>query len=139
MDPLTREELLKLLERCNPRTRKTQIYTVRGKIEDGVASVREELSFIEPDGTVRAVEISELRSCACCGRAIGTDTHVGGVVQSCSSVVCANCFFVCVRCGRSLCRKDATLYGDGDVVCTSCKLVKWLRLFFSLGPIGVKK
>jgi len=95
-------------------------YIIEGSIgPDGVATVKEEFTFLE-DGSPRSVELTAVRTCPSCGRAIGTDTHVMGTASCCSAIACAGCYTTCTRCGRSLCRRHAALCPDAVYTMAPC-------------------
>ena len=64
MSEKTREELLDLLRRCSPRTRRTVMRVVEGKVSrDNAAFIQEQLSMVESDLTVRQVDFISSRTC----------------------------------------------------------------------------
>ena len=137
----TRDELLELLKKCNPRTRSTTMQAVEGRAsEDKVGYVKEELSFMEPDFTTRRVTFISSRICDC-GKLVSQDNALAGVCQyhGCTRFTCKECTRVCSRCGRMFCPDHGTVYRDGDIFCTRCRPIKWLRLFFDLGKKKVSK
>jgi hypothetical protein len=134
MSDLTRDALLKLLKQCAPRTRKTVLRVLEGKAsQDGVAFVQERMDFMEPDLTVRSVDLVVSRTCDS-GHLQDQHTHLAAVCEQCGAITCSTpgCSLNCVRCARALCRRHAHVYADGDVYCRACRPLKWLRLFFDL-------
>jgi len=135
MSKMSREDLLKLLAKCNPRTRKTVIRVVEGRMsQDDAAFVQEQVSFIEPDMTVRTVDFVSSRLCDA-GHAIDQQTRLIGQCQhnNCSAYVCSQpgCGYTCGRCGMVLCRQHARVYMEGEAYCTKCHpmvLLRWLVL-----------
>jgi hypothetical protein len=136
----TRDDLLKLLKQCNPRTRSTTIQAIEGRVsEDRVAYVKEQLSFLEPDLTTRQVTFISSRVCDCGKLATQENTIVGACQhRGCSKFVCKECSRICSRCGKIFCPHHSTVYRDGEISCYSCKPFKWLRLFFDLPRKAVK-
>lgn len=129
----TRDELLELLKRCNPRTRKTVMRVIEGKASrDNAAFIQEQLSFMEPDMTVRSVDFISSRTCDF-GHLQDQQTRVVAVCEVCGAHTCSTsgCSFTCARCGRALCRRHASVYGDNEAYCSSCRpvaLLRWLVL-----------
>lgn len=130
----TRDQLLELLKRCSPRTRKTVMRVVEGKVsQDNAAFIQEQLSFMEPDMTVRSVDFISSR---CCDFGHLQDQHVRlvAVCEICGAHTCSTsgCSFTCARCGRALCRRHAvSVYGDNEAYCSTCRpvaLLRWLVL-----------
>jgi hypothetical protein len=133
MDEKTREELLDLLSKCNPRTRRTVMRVVEGKVsQDNAAFIQEQLSFVEPDLTVRTVDFISSRTCDF-GHLQDQQTRLVAVCQACGLHTCSTpgCGFTCVRCGVALCRQHARVYGEGEAYCAKCHpvvLLRWLVL-----------
>jgi Fe2+ or Zn2+ uptake regulation protein len=136
----TRKELLDLLKGCSPRTRKTVLRLVEGKAsQDGVSFVKENLSFLEQDGTVRAVEIFGARTCDF-GHVLDQQTRLVSVCAKCGRYTCSSsspqCSWTCSCCGNSFCRSHVSTYADGESYCARCRPRKWFRLFFDLKKKG---
>ena len=133
MSEKTREEILDLLRRCNPRTRKTVLRVIEGKVsQDNAAFIQEQLSFIEPDMTVRTVDFVSSRLCDA-GHALDQQNRLLGICQhnNCSANVCSHpgCGYTC-RCGRLFCHRHVRVYGD-EAYCSRCypaALLRWLIL-----------
>jgi hypothetical protein len=135
VDEKTRDELIELLKKCNPRTRSTTIYGVEGRAsEDKVGYIKEQLSFLEPDFTMRQVTFVSSRVCDC-GTLISQENALAGVCQhpGCTKFVCIRCRRVCWRCNKTYCSEHASVYKDGETSCRRCRPIKWLRMFFDLG------
>ena len=131
MGKMSREDLLKLLAKCNPRTRKTVIRVVEGRVsQDDAAFIQEQVSFIEPDMTVRTVDFISSRLCDA-GHAIDQQTRLIGQCQHnhCSVYVCSHPGggFTCGRCGMVLCRRHAWLCGESEAYCSRCRPLVFLR------------
>jgi len=129
MSEYSREELLRLLSRCSPRTRRTVLRILEGEVaEDGVAYVREDLSFMEPDHTVRSVELISSRLCSG-GHVLDDKTRIVARAQCCGAIVCdaEGCTHVCSRCGKTLCREH-TCRVDGKDHCARCRLPALLKI-----------
>jgi len=132
MSKMSREDILKLLAKCNPRTRKTVIRRVEGKVsKDDAPFIQEQLSMIEPDMTVRQIDFISSRLCDA-GHAIDQQTRLIGQCQhsGCSAYVCshAGCGYTC-RCGRLFCRRHVHVYGADEAYCSRCHpiaLLRWL-------------
>lgn len=140
MDEKTRDELLELLKKCNPRIRSTTIQAVEGRAsEDKVGYIKEQLSFVEEDMTTRQVTFISSRLCDC-GKLVSQENTLIGTCQhsNCTSFTCKECARVCSNCGRMFCPHHVTLYRDGDIFCVRCRPIKWLRLFFDLPRKAVK-
>lgn len=129
----TRDELLELLKRCNPRTRKTVMRVIEGKVaQDKAAFIQEQLNFMEPDATVRSVDFISSRTCDF-GHLQDQHTRLVAVCEICGVHTCstAGCSYTCARCGRALCRRHASVYEDGEAYCSGCHplvLLRWLVL-----------
>jgi len=117
----TREELLELLKRSSPRTRRTVLRALEGSADvDNVAFVEDTLDFIEPDQTVRSVKFIASRTCTF-GHVLDTHTHVVAVAQCCGAVTCSaeGCSLNCSRCGKSICIRHSHRVG-GRTYCRRC-------------------
>lgn len=130
-DPLTRRDLLAYLGRCGPRSRSTVIRAIEGKVSrDQVAFIKEHLEFIEPDlVTTRTVDFVSARTCDF-GHLLDERNRLVSTASCCGALTCSveGCSLNCVRCGRSLCRRHAAVYPDGEVYCSACKSYKWLKV-----------
>lgn len=135
MSKMSREDLLKLLAKCNPRTRRTTVRQIEGKVsQDDVSFIQEQLSMLEPDLTVRQVDFIGSRLCDA-GHAIDQQTRLIGQCQhkGCSAYVCSHpgCGFTCARCGMLGCRHHMHVYETGEAYCSRCHpiaLLRWLVL-----------
>jgi len=129
----TRDELLELLKQCNPRTRKTVMRVIEGKVSrDKAAFIQEQLSFMEPDMTVRSVDVIATKTCDA-GHLLDQHVRLIAVCEVCGLHTCSTpgCSFTCARCGRALCRRHASVYGDNEAYCSTCQpvaLLRWLVL-----------
>lgn len=141
MNEKTREDFLRLLAQCDPKVRKTTVGGVGGRASrDRVHFVKEELAFVQADNTVREVTFVESGLCDC-GKMITLKNPLKGTCQNpgCQRCVCAECFRVCSRCGRTYCVRHSTVYRDGSIYCNRCRPVKWLKLFFGIEDNGRKE
>lgn len=133
MSENTRDDLLELLKRCNPHTRKTVMRVIEGKVgQDKAAFIQEQLSFMEPDTTVRSVDFISSRTCDS-GHLQDQQTKLVAVCEVCGAHTCSTpgCSFTCARCGRALCRHHASVYEDNEAYCSNCQpvaLLRWLIL-----------
>lgn len=135
MNERGRADFLNLLRDSSPRQRSTTMHTVEGHVdEDGVGSITEELSFIEPDGmTVRRVTHHSSRLCTCNQLLTAKNTLKGRCQRpGCRAFTCAGCVRIC-RCGRVCCPRHATVYADQEVYCRRCRPLKWIKMFFDIG------
>jgi hypothetical protein len=133
--------LLNQMPGSHPRTRKTVMRVIEGKADqDDAAFIQEQLSFIEPDMTVRQVDFISSRTCSF-GHLQDQQTRLVAVCEMCGVYTCSTpgCSFTCIRCGRALCRKHAHVYADGEAYCSGCRFMKWLRIFFDVGRKAVKR
>ena len=141
MSEKTREELLQLLTKCSPRTRKTFMRTIEGKVaDDNVAVIKETLDFMQPDLTVRSVEFISSRTCSH-GHLLDDKTRIVAVAECCSAITCSveGCSLNCNRCSKSLCRRHAHTLGD-LTYCAACMPGAVLRyLFFGSSKKEVKE
>lgn len=136
----TREELLELLKRCNPKQRSTIIQAIEGRAsEDKVGYIKEQMSFIEPDMTTREVTFLSARVCDC-GKLVSQKNPLTGVCQhlGCDKFTCTECARVC-RCGKTFCPCHAAVYRDGEIYCRRCRPIKWLKVVFDIGNERRKK
>ena len=134
MNERTREDCLRLLRQSNPRQRSTTINSIEGYVEeDEIGFVREEMSFIEQDLTVRRITHNSSRLCSC-NQLITAKNPLTGRCQhpGCRAFTCAGCVRVC-RCGRVCCPRHATVYADQEIYCRRCRPLKWLKMFFDIG------
>ncbi len=129
----TLDELLDRFAKCNPKTRKTVRRSIGGKVsEDNAAFVQEQLSFVEPDMTVRSVDVIATKTCDA-GHLLDQHTRLVGLCEICGSHTCstAGCSYTCARCGRALCRNHASVYENNEAYCSRCHplvLLRWLVL-----------
>ncbi|MGA2916583.1 MAG: hypothetical protein ABSE89_11215 [Sedimentisphaerales bacterium] len=129
MSEMSRKEILELLAKCNPRTRKTIIRAIEGKVsQDNAVFVQEQLSFVEPDMTVRSVDFISSRTCDF-GHLQDQHVHLTAVCGICGSHICSTvgCNYTCSGCGRALCRCHATVYSNDEAYCSRCHLLVLLR------------
>ena len=129
MSEKTREELLDLLRRCSPRTRRTVMRVVEGKVsQDNAAFIQEQLSMVESDLTVRQVDFISSRTCDF-GHLLDQQTRLVAVCERCGRHTCSapGCSFTCARCGKALCRRHAHVHGPDEAYCSSCWPVALLR------------
>ena len=133
MDKKTRAELLDLLARSNPRTRRTVLRVIEGRVsQDDVAFAQEQLSFVEPDMTVRNVDFVSIRLCSA-GHVLGQEQHLVGQCSRCSAWMCSapGCTRTCSSCNAILCGACARVYGPDEAYCARCHpraLLRWLVL-----------
>jgi hypothetical protein len=130
MSKLSRDDLLKLLAKCSPRTRKTVMRVIEGKVsQDDAPFVQEQVSMLEPDLTVRQIDFVSSRLCDS-GHALDQQTRLIGQCQhrGCSAYVCSHpeCGYTCC-CGRLFCRRHVHVYGAGEAYCSRCHPVALLR------------
>ena len=132
----TRDELLELLAKCNPRTRKTVMRVLEGKAsQDNAAFIQEQMSFIEQDAsgmTVRSVDFVSSRTCDF-GHLQDQHTRLTATCEICGAHTCstAGCSYTCARCSRALCRRHASVYSSDEAYCSKCHplaLLRWLVL-----------
>ena len=86
---------------------------------------------------IRTLEIFSTRRCDSCGRVIDQKNFVSGVCTVCGEVVCSggeqkSCVHYCRKCGVTLCRQDAKVYGNNgdEVYCKHHRYLYWLKLIF---------
>ena len=133
MGKMSRQDFLDLLAKCNPRTRKTVLRVIEGKVDaDGAAFVQEQLSMLEPDLTVRQVDFVSSRTCSF-GHMQDQQTRLVAVCEVCGVYTCSTpgCSFTCARCGKALCRRHSRVYGESEAYCSRCHplaLLRWLIL-----------
>jgi hypothetical protein len=137
MSKMSREDLLKLLAKCNPRTRRTVMRVIEGKVsQDHAAFIQEQLNFVEPDLTVRSVDFISSRTCDF-GHMLDQQTRLVAVCERCGRHTCSAqgsgsgsssvCSFTCARCGKALCRCCAHVHGTDEAYCLACWPVALLR------------
>ena len=133
MPEMTREELLALLARSNPRTRRTVMRVVEGKVDqDNAAFIQEQLSFVDRGLTVRSVDFISSRTCSF-GHLQDQQTRLVAVCEVCHSYMCSTpgCSFTCARCGRAICRRHVHVCGEDEAYCSGCWpwiLLRWVVL-----------
>jgi len=129
MPERTRRDFLNLLAASNPRTRKTTTRIIEGKVsEDDVAFVQEEMSFVQPDATVRSVNLIVSRRCDQ-GHLQDQQTRLVAVCEICGACTCSTpgCGFTCARCGIAICRRHASVWGQNEAYCPRCRWFALLR------------
>ena len=134
MDHVSGKELKEQMKKSPVRTRHTTVQEVEGFASaDKVGYVKEEMSFLETDGTAREVTFISSRLCDC-GRLLGQENPIFGTCQhrGCTGFTCSECARTCTRCGGTFCPVHATVYRDGEIFCHRCKPIKWLKLFFGV-------
>ena len=143
MDEKTRRDFIDLLNRSNPRQRKTTTQSVEGPASaDGVTFVREEMSFVEPDATARQVVLTSSRQCDC-GLVLTQSNPFLGQCQyrGCHGYLCAGCLRKCTRacCGKVVCHEHSREL-SGSVFCTDCYPGRlFIRLLMAFFQFDVKE
>ncbi len=139
MSKMTRKAFLRQFRKGNPRTQKTTLRIVEGKVtDDNAAYVQDVLSYVAPDLTAQQLDIITSRTCSF-GHLQDQSTRLTArcEVPGCKAVTCSTpgCSHTCGRCGRALCRRHVHLY-DGDkkeeAYCTRC----WPWVFFRKLVLG---
>jgi Rieske Fe-S protein len=136
MKEKNREDFLKLLNKSNPKSRRTSIQSIHGRVEDDdVPYVSETLNFVAPDMTTREVVLYESHLCSC-NRVLAKSNVLLGRCQhpGCTNYVCAGCMKEC-RCGRIVCPSHASKFkenGEAVYFCRKCRILKWVRVFFNV-------
>jgi len=140
VDEKSRQDFLKLLAKSNPRTLNTFIQVIEGKIseKDDAPFIKDVMTFLAPDLTTRQVTFLSSRLCDC-GRLISQKNTLQGKCQhrGCSKYVCAECSKTC--CGRTLCPRHYSEGRDGEIRCSRCRPIAWLKAFFDIGREGSEK
>jgi len=127
----------------NPRTRKTVMRVIEGKVDqDGAAFIQEQLNYIAPDMTVRSVDVISSRTCSF-GHLQDQQTRLVASCEICQAYTCSapgcSFSFSCCHCGRAVCKRHGHLYSDGEVYCSRCRPIKWLKMFFDIGKKEEKR
>jgi len=136
MGEFSRKEFFQRNGASGPRTRATSTQVIDGKVSQGddAVFIREETAFIDQDSTTRKTVVYYSRLCNC-GGLIGQKNPLQGQCQhrGCAVFLCSQCLRRCCRCGRTVCARHSTQYQDGQIYCSRCRPIKWLRLFFDIG------
>lgn len=130
MNEKTRQDFVDLLNRSNPRQRKTSMQSVEGKVsDDGVTYIREEINMVTPDMTARQVVFQSSRVCDC-GQVLGQDNPLKGTCQhpGCKHFVCQSCSRTC-PCGRTVCYRHSRQI-SGVYYCKRCYRIRLLINMF---------
>jgi len=133
MSKLTRQDLLDLLARSNPRTRRTVVRVLEGRVsQDDVAFIQEQLTFVDPTMTVRNVDFVGVRQCSA-GHVLGQEQHLVAQCSRCSAWTCSapGCTRTCSHCNAVLCSACSHVYGPDEAYCARCHpraLLRWLVL-----------
>jgi len=131
VDEKTRAELLDLLARSNPRTRRTVLRVIEGRVsQDDVAFIQEQLTFVDPTMTVRNVDFVGVRLCSA-GHVLGQEQRLVAQCARCSAYTCSvpGCTHICSRCNVTICNTCAHVYGPDEAYCARCHpraLLRWL-------------
>ena len=131
MKETSRKQVLKLLKKSNPRQRSSTFFTVEGKAsEDQTSGIKEEISCVEPDLTVRQITVIASRQCDC-GKLLNQKNVLTGACQhpGCKRYVCSGCGQTCVRCQKTFCPRHCHTYKDGETYCKKCRYIKLLNMF----------
>jgi len=134
MSEMTRKELLDLLAKCDPKTRKTSMRVIEGKVGENRATyIQETVDFVDSDMTVRSVDFISSRTCSF-GHLQDQKIRLVSVCEECHSYTCSaeGCSFTCVRCGQALCRHCASLRSNKDAYCPKCRWYKYLMIGFDI-------
>jgi len=129
MSEYSNDEIFRLFQQSSPKSRRTRLRRLDGTVaEDGVAYVVEEMDMMEPDNTVRHIEMSSSRSCSF-GHVLDEKTRIRARAQCCGAIVCdaEGCTHVCSRCHITLCRNHV-FEVDGKEYCSRCRRIALLRL-----------
>lgn len=135
MDGITGKELKERMKKSPVRTKETTVQEYKGPAsEKRLGYVKEGMSFLETDGTAHQAVVFSTYGCDC-GRLLNQKNSMTGTCQrhGCTRFTCSECVRTCTRCGRTFCPGHASIYRDGEIYCTGCKPVKWLKLFFGIG------
>lgn len=129
-------DILELFAKCNPRTRKTTVRYLGDKVsKDNYAYEQEELSFIEPDATVRSINIIATKSCDF-NHVLDQHVRIISTCSVCGAHLCSTpgCSLTCagLRCGRVICRRCAhtSFFNDEIFYCPRCRLPAFLKWLF---------
>ena len=134
MSEMTRKELLDLLAKCEPKTRKTSMRVIEGKAGPGRAAyIQEKADFVDADSTVRSVDFISSRTCSF-GHLQDQKTCLVSVCEECHLYTCSaqGCSFTCVRCGRAICRNCTFLHAEKDAYCPTCKWYGYLMIALNM-------
>lgn len=94
---------------------------------DGILRESEEKTIIDGDGL--KVETSVEIRFASCLHAVKSAEDIGGRCYLCNSLLCKECFSVCLSCGRGVCQSHRIITEKGEVYCSSCKWKYFLKKF----------
>jgi len=137
MNEKSRQDFIDLLNRSNPKQRKTSMQSVEGKVSaDGVTYIREEINTVTPDMTARQVVFLSSRECDC-GQVLGQDNPLKGKCQhpGCKHFVCRACCRTCGRCGMTVCYRHSRQV-SGVYYCKRCYplrlLIQIFKWFFDI-------
>jgi len=134
MSEMTRKELLDLLAKSEPKTRNTSMRVIEGKVDqDGAAFIRENVSFVDTDLTVRSVDFTSSRTCSF-GHLQDQKTCLVSVCEECHLYTCSapGCSFTCIRCGRAICRDCTFLHAKKDAYCPKCKWYAYIVITLNI-------
>jgi hypothetical protein len=94
--------------------------------------VQEQLSFVDPDLTVRNVDLVGVRLCSA-GHVLGQEQRLVAQCSRCSAYTCSvpGCSHTCSGCNVTLCSACARVYGPDEAYCARCHpraLLRWVVL-----------
>jgi hypothetical protein len=133
-EAMTRKELLDLLAKSDPKTRKTSMRVFEGKVDqDHAAFIHENLNFVDSDLAVRTIDFTSSRTCSF-GHMQDQKVRLVSVCEECHLYTCSaeGCSFTCVRCGKALCRNCTFLHKNKDAYCPTCKWYGYLMIVLDI-------
>ena len=129
MERFTRQDVVKQSNGRNPRTRHTtaQVVDEDTVSDDRAVYVKEEISYLEEDLTMRQVTVISSRVCECCGALLSEANKLAGRART--MFVCQECAVRCTRCAKILAPAEARRL-LGRSYCGRCLWLTALRLLF---------
>lgn len=132
MDEKNRKDFLDSLAKSDKKTLDTSISTYEGKVDrDDAVHIVDKMHYIDNDMTLRSVTHHSIRACSFGHVLQGQKITILGRCEICQCYTCSTpgCHYVCVLCGRSLCRRHAKVH-TGQAYCSRCNWTYWFKKFW---------
>lgn len=138
MNERSRKEIMELLAKSSGVRHERFIRTIEGKasqddVEPIVEHIQDVFNLVDENSTPRSIKLLGTRTCDF-GHVLDQKVRSVSKCERCGLLTCSSkgCSFTCIRCGRALCRRDASIH-KGQAYCSGwCSLTYWWRKFWGV-------